>query len=78
MTTYRSEADFDERFGRDVEPDGRPSIVSYLDHQGAKLVERFDPLTYRSSPGRWTATTSGPGAAGRPPRSSGSPRRASA
>jgi len=47
MTTYRSEADFDERFGRDVEPDGRPSIVSYLDHQGRKLIDRFDPATYR-------------------------------
>ena len=47
MTTYRSEADFDERFGRDVEADGRPSIVSYLDHQGRKLVDRFDPATYR-------------------------------
>jgi homoserine O-acetyltransferase/O-succinyltransferase len=47
MTTYRSEADFDERFGRSVEADGRPSIVSYLDHQGAKLVERFDGDTYR-------------------------------
>ncbi len=47
MTTYRSEADFDERFGRSVEPDGRPSVVSYLDHQGHKLVERFDPATYR-------------------------------
>ncbi|MEJ7748622.1 MAG: homoserine O-acetyltransferase, partial [Candidatus Limnocylindrales bacterium] len=47
MTTYRSELDFEERFGRRVEPDGRASIVSYLDHQGEKLVERFDPLTYR-------------------------------
>jgi homoserine O-acetyltransferase len=47
MTTYRSEADFDERFGRSIERDGRPSIVSYLDHQGRKLVERFDPATYR-------------------------------
>ena len=47
MTTYRSETDFDERFGRTVEPDGRPSIVSYLDHQGRKLVDRFDPATYR-------------------------------
>jgi homoserine O-acetyltransferase len=47
MTTYRSEADFDERFGRAVEPQGVPSIVSYLDHQGRKLVDRFDPLTYR-------------------------------
>jgi homoserine O-acetyltransferase len=47
MTTYRSEVDFDGRFGRRMEPDGRPSIVSYLDHQGSKLVERFDGETYR-------------------------------
>jgi homoserine O-acetyltransferase len=47
MTTYRSEVDFDERFGRRVERDGRASIVSYLDHQGSKLVERFDGDTYR-------------------------------
>jgi homoserine O-acetyltransferase len=47
MTTYRSEEDFDERFGRSVEPDGLPSIVSYLNHQGRKLVDRFDPATYR-------------------------------
>src|SRR5690349_1732666 len=38
MTTYRSEADFDERFARGREPDGRFSIASYLDHQGRKLV----------------------------------------
>lgn len=47
MTTYRSEADFSDRFGRDTEPDGRFSILSYLDHQGEKLVERFDAATYR-------------------------------
>ena len=47
MTTYRSEVDFDERFGRSTEADGTPSIVSYLDHQGRKLVDRFDPVTYR-------------------------------
>ena len=47
MTTYRSEADFAERFGGLVEADGRPSVVSYLDHQGDKLVDRFDPATYR-------------------------------
>ncbi len=47
MTTYRSEADFAERFGRATEPDGRHSIVSYLEHQGGKLVDRFDPATYR-------------------------------
>ena len=47
MTTYRSEADFDGRFGRQREPDGRFSVVSYLDHQGRKLVDRFDGDTYR-------------------------------
>jgi len=47
MTTYRSEIDFEERFGRSSEPDGRASIVSYLDHQGQKLVDRFDGDTYR-------------------------------
>jgi homoserine O-acetyltransferase/O-succinyltransferase len=46
MTTYRSEADFEDRFGRELSADGTPSIVSYLDHQGDKLVERFDPATY--------------------------------
>jgi homoserine O-acetyltransferase len=47
MTTYRSEADFEERFGRRSEADGLPSVVSYLEHQGRKLLERFDPETYR-------------------------------
>ena len=47
MTTYRSESDFDGRFGRQLESDGRLSIASYLDYQGRKLVERFDPATYR-------------------------------
>jgi len=47
MTTYRSEADFDGRFGRQLEADGRLSIASYLEYQGRKLVERLDPDTYR-------------------------------
>ena len=47
MTTYRSEVDFGRRFGGAIEDDGRPAVVSYLDHQGAKLVDRFDPATYR-------------------------------
>jgi homoserine O-acetyltransferase len=46
MTTYRSEADFDGRFGRLVQDDGRFAVVSYLDHQGRKLLDRFDPETY--------------------------------
>jgi homoserine O-acetyltransferase len=47
MTTYRSETDFDDRFGGSVEADGRASVVSYLDYQGDKLVDRFDLATYR-------------------------------
>ncbi len=51
MTTYRSETDFDDRFGRSREPDGQLSIVSYLEHQGDKLIDRFDPATYRTLAG---------------------------
>jgi homoserine O-acetyltransferase/O-succinyltransferase len=46
MTTYRSEIDFDVRFGGRYEADGRASVVSYLEHQGRKLVARFDSDTY--------------------------------
>jgi homoserine O-acetyltransferase len=65
MTTYRSEADFDERFGRDVQTDGRPSIVSYLDHQGTKLIERFDAATYRVLAGAMDRHDVGSGRGGR-------------
>lgn len=47
MTTYRSEPDFDLRFGRALEADGTPSITSYLAYQGRKLAGRFDAETYR-------------------------------
>jgi homoserine O-acetyltransferase/O-succinyltransferase len=47
MTTYRSESDFETRFGRSLQADGRYAVSSYLDHQGEKLLERFDPATYR-------------------------------
>jgi len=46
ITTYRSEIDFEQRFTGRVEGDGTPSIVSYLRHQGRKLLERFDEDTY--------------------------------
>jgi homoserine O-acetyltransferase len=47
MTTYRSEADFDGRFGRTVGEDGRFEVLRYLEHQGDKLCARFDPETYQ-------------------------------
>lgn len=48
MTTYRSEVDFEQRFAERAETDGTPAVVSYLRHQGRKLLERFDPDTYRT------------------------------
>ena len=56
--TYRSPAELEHRFGREEnrgestvggslgEPRGRYAIESYLDHHGAKLVERFDANSY--------------------------------
>jgi homoserine O-acetyltransferase len=48
MTTYRSEVDFEQRFAGRVEADGTASVVSYLRHQGRKLLERFDEETYKA------------------------------
>ena len=64
MTTYRSAVDFDERFGRRRETDGRPSVVSYLEHQGRKLVDRFDGDTYRILVGAMDAQDIGRGRGG--------------
>jgi homoserine O-acetyltransferase len=50
--TYRTESELEVRFGRDRQPDedplfgGRFAVQSYLDHQAAKLVRRFDAGTY--------------------------------
>ncbi len=46
MMTYRSEAEFETRFGHDVRADDGPSMIGYLDHHGRRLVERFDALEY--------------------------------
>jgi homoserine O-acetyltransferase len=48
MTTYRSEIDFEQRFSGRAETDGTAAVVSYLRHQGRKLLERFDEDTYRT------------------------------
>jgi homoserine O-acetyltransferase len=52
QVSYRSEAEFDERFGRGHQADeqpldgGRYAVESYLEYHGAKLAERFDANTY--------------------------------
>jgi homoserine O-acetyltransferase len=50
--TYRTGAEFEDRFGRvpqdeeDPLKGGRYSIESYLQHHGEKLAQRFDPNSY--------------------------------
>jgi homoserine O-acetyltransferase len=49
MISYRSFASFSSRFGRELAADDGPprfSVESYLQHQGRKLVERFDANCY--------------------------------
>ncbi len=45
MSTYRSWGSFEQRFGRKQDLN-EFAISSYLQHQGQKLVERFDANTY--------------------------------
>ena len=50
--TYRGELDLDTRFGNDAQDEevplsgGRYAVQSYLEYQGAKLVDRFDAGSY--------------------------------
>ncbi|GAA3706250.1 homoserine O-acetyltransferase [Streptomyces tremellae] len=52
QVTYRSEAEFQERFGRlpqgaeDPYRGGRYQVESYLDHHADRLVRRFDAASY--------------------------------
>ena len=47
MCTYRSFENFQSRFGRAYQQEGKVfKVESYLHHQGRKLVERFDANTY--------------------------------
>jgi homoserine O-acetyltransferase len=45
MTSYRSPASFDARFGRKLDGDDF-EVQGYLRHQGTKLVDRFDANSY--------------------------------
>ncbi len=46
VCTYRSWQSFDERFGRERRDEGTYQVQSYLQHQGAKINDRFDANTY--------------------------------
>jgi len=47
MTSYRSSAEFDGRFGRDIAGEVF-EVENYLEHQGEKIVSRFSPHSYRT------------------------------
>ncbi len=46
MISYRSSAEFEERFGRSKASSGSFEVESYLEHQGEKLAARFSPYSY--------------------------------
>ncbi len=47
MITYRSPQNYEQKFGRDFNPEKKLfEVESYLEYQGEKLVDRFDALTY--------------------------------
>jgi homoserine O-acetyltransferase len=48
MIAFRSEREFEARFGRTAGPDGRFSVAHYLEHHGRKLESRFDAASYRT------------------------------
>lgn len=47
MLTYRSPADYEQKFGRSLQPDSEMyQVESYLSYQGNKLTKRFDANCY--------------------------------
>lgn len=44
--SYRCEPELNQRFDRTERSDGRLQVLSYLDHQGEKLANRFDANAY--------------------------------
>jgi len=44
--TYRTALELGERFGTEVQDDGRYAVASYLDHHADKLARRFDAGSY--------------------------------
>lgn len=48
MLSFRTEREFEERFGRTRRDEATFNVQSYLAHHGEKLVARFDAATYRT------------------------------
>jgi homoserine O-acetyltransferase len=48
MIAFRSEREFEGRFGRGTGANGQFHVASYLAHHGDKLAARFDAASYRT------------------------------
>jgi homoserine O-acetyltransferase len=46
QVSYRSETELEGRFDRQLQPDGRYAVQSYLEHHADKLARRFDAGSY--------------------------------
>jgi homoserine O-acetyltransferase/O-succinyltransferase len=46
MLTYRTEREFEDRFGADTHAADHRTMAGYLRHHGQKLIQRFDPALY--------------------------------
>ena len=73
MTTYRSEEDFDGRFGRGIEPDGRFRSSPTSTTRATRSWAASTPRPTARWSGSWTPTTWGVDVAGCSPRSGRSP-----
>ncbi len=47
MLSFRTEREFEDRFGRECDGAGEFAVRAYLAHHGARLAARFDAATYR-------------------------------
>lgn len=46
MISYRTAGGYQQKFGRETNDKGQWQVSSYLDYQGEKFLDRFDPITY--------------------------------
>ncbi len=46
MTLYRTSRGYEVKFGRTRDQEGNFEVKNYLEYQGRKFMERFDPVTY--------------------------------
>ncbi|MBV9774927.1 MAG: homoserine O-acetyltransferase [Gemmatimonadetes bacterium] len=64
MLTYRTADEFEARFGREEDGEGRFQVQRYLEHHGERLLARFDVPSYLALTGAMDAHDVGRGRGG--------------